>query len=226
MFEATGESRYIDVLETSLYNAALAGISLDGRRFFYTNTLRQLDEMPVELRWSRRRQEWISCFCCPPNLTRLIAETNQLAYARSDHALWVNLFGGSRVQVEIAPGKTVVLEQSTNYPWDGTVTLKVVESISEPWTLAIRVPGWAKGATATIGSGAAESLQAGTYWKQRQTWAPGDTVKLELPLRVRLLESHPLVEETRGHVAVQRGRSSTAWNRPIFPHRLNCTTSR
>ena len=84
MLTLTGEARFADVLEQSLYNAVLAGIGLDGTRFFYTNTLRQLDEMPTELRWSRQRQPFISCFCCPPNVARTIAEASSYAYGRSD----------------------------------------------------------------------------------------------------------------------------------------------
>jgi len=90
MLRITGEAKYADVLERSLYNAVLAGVSLDGRRFFYTNTLRQLDDGP-ELRWSRRREEWISCYCCPPNVARMIAQAHTLSYGRSDGALWVHL---------------------------------------------------------------------------------------------------------------------------------------
>ena len=205
MLEATGASRYADVMETTLYNAVLAGVSLDGERFFYTNTLRQLDDMPVELRWSRRRQEFISCFCCPPNVTRLIAGLNRYAYGRSDRTLWVNLFGSSSVRTQIAPDQFVAVEQKTNYPWDGRIHFEVTESPADEWTLSLRIPSWAEGATLRINSDEPTSPAAGTFLTIQRRWSAGDVVVLELPMRVRSVESHPLVEETRNHVAIQRG---------------------
>ncbi|HVJ85381.1 MAG TPA: glycoside hydrolase family 127 protein [Caulifigura sp.] len=205
MLLATGESRFGDVLETSLSNACLAGVSLDGKRYFYTNTLRQLDDMPVELRWSRQRQEYISCFCCPPNLTRLIAEANTYAYTRGDRSLWVNLFGSSEVRTEIAAGQIVGLEQETSYPWDGRVTLRVTEACDAEWTLALRIPAWATEATVSVNAVGTAAPVAGEFFKVHRKWAKGDVVVLELPMKTRVLESNPLVEETRNQVAVQRG---------------------
>jgi DUF1680 family protein len=97
----------------------LAGVSLDGKRFFYTNTLRQLDQMPVPLRWSRQREPWISCFCCPPNIVRTIAEASSYAYGRSDDAIWVHLYGSSTLDTELSAGGRLKLTQTTDYPWDG-----------------------------------------------------------------------------------------------------------
>src|SRR5262249_1793162 len=107
MLQITGDARCADVLELVLYNAALAGASLDGPRFFYTKTLRQLDRMPAELRWSRTRQPFISCFCCPPNLARTLAEINDYAYGRSENSIWVNLYGGSVLDTDLTTGERV-----------------------------------------------------------------------------------------------------------------------
>ncbi|HEX8199042.1 MAG TPA: beta-L-arabinofuranosidase domain-containing protein, partial [Isosphaeraceae bacterium] len=121
MLQVTGEARFADVLELSLYNGVLAGGSLDGTRYFYVNTLRQLDRMPAELRWSRVRQPFISCFCCPPNLARTLAEAGSYAYGLSDDKAWVHLYGGSTLDTEVAGGGRLRLTQQTDYPWDGHV---------------------------------------------------------------------------------------------------------
>src|SRR5262249_38111966 len=104
MFQLIGEARFADTLGLVLHNAALAGVGLDGKTFFYTNALRQLDRMPVELRWSRTRQPFISSFCCPPNLARLLAEVGSYAYGRSDRGVWVNLYGGNVLDTELPEG--------------------------------------------------------------------------------------------------------------------------
>ena len=110
------QAKYADVLELTLYNAVLAGVSLDGKRFFYTNTLRQLDTMPAPLRWSRSREEWISCYCCPPNVARTVAQASGYAYGRSERGLWVHLYGGSTLDTTLADGRRAKLKQATASP--------------------------------------------------------------------------------------------------------------
>lgn len=204
MLQITGEARYADVMETALYNALLAGVSLDGKRFFYTNTLRQLDTMPTELRWSRSREEWISSYCCPPNVARVVAEASTYAYGVSGRAVWVNLFGGSTLDTTLPDGGRVKLKQETDYPWDGRVKITVESAPDGVWWLFVRVPGWAKGATLTVNREAADVIE-GRYVELRRAWKNGDVVELTLPMKPRLIESHPLVEETRNQVAVMRG---------------------
>lgn len=206
MLALTGEARFADVLERALYNAVLAGISLDGTRFFYVNTLRQLDTMPAELRWSRQRQPFLSCFCCPPNVVRTIAEAGSYAYGRSPGALWVHLYGGSVLETQVAPGAVVRLTQATDYPWDGRVTITVDATPALAWTLRLRIPGWSRGATLGVnGAPGAAAPEPGTYAEVHRTWSAGDTVELTLPMPARLIQAHPLVEEARHQVAVQRG---------------------
>jgi hypothetical protein len=206
MLQITGDSRYADVLELVLYNAALAGVSLDGKEFFYTNTLRQLDQMPVPLRWSRKRQSYISCFCCPPNLARTIAEVQTYAYARANDAIWINLYGASVLDTQLAGGDRFVLRQETDYPWDGHVRITVQSAPSRPVALACRIPSWAKGARLTVSdSNEVMSPAPGGYAITKRVWATDDKLDLELPLRPRLIEAHPLVEEARNQVAIQRG---------------------
>jgi len=206
MLQITGDARCADVLELVLYNAALAGASLDGTRFFYTNTLRQLDRMPAELRWSRTRQPFISCFCCPPNLARTLAEINDYAYGRSENSIWVNLYGGSVLDTDLTTGERVALAQETDYPWGGRVRITIHAAPAQPLTLRLRIPGWADGASLSVNNTPRkESLEPGHYAAVKRVWAAGDVVDLDLPLRPRLIQAHPLVEEARNQVAIQRG---------------------
>jgi DUF1680 family protein len=206
MLQLTGDAKFADTLELVLHNAVLAGVSLDGTRFFYTNTLRQLDAMPVELRWSRTRQEWISCYCCPPNVVRTIAEVSNYAYSRSDRGVWVHLYGGNKLDTEMPGEGRLKLTQETEYPWDGRVKITVDAAPVEAVSLFLRVPGWTKGATLKVnGQPEKQDLEPGRYAEVRRRWKPGDVVELDLPMRVQLLEAHPLVEEVRNHVAVKRG---------------------
>ncbi len=203
MLQITGEVKYADVLELALYNALLAGVSLDGKRFFYTNTLRQLDTMPADLRWSREREAWISCFCCPPNVARTVAQANHYAYGVSDSAVWVHLYGGSTLDMPILGGQ-LKLKQETEYPWDGRVTITVERAPQQPMSLRLRIPAWAQHATLAVG-GEPSPAVAGKYAEVRRQWQAGDVVHLDLHLKPRLMEAHPLIEETRNQMAVMYG---------------------
>lgn len=204
MLQITGEARFADVLELALYSAVLAGASLDGRRFFYTNTLRQLDELPTVLRWPKSRAEFISCFCCPPNLLRTVAEANNYAYGRSAEGIWVNLYGGSTLNTALDDGTPVRLVQETAYPWEGSVEIQI--DADAEFSLFLRIPGWANAARVHVNDLEWQGdARPGSYAEIRRKWAPGDRVRLEIPLDVRLLMAHPLVEEAAGQVAVQRG---------------------
>ncbi len=204
MLKISGEAKYADVMETALLNAVLAGVSVDGKRFFYTNTLRQLDTMPVSLRWSREREEWISCFCCPPNVARTLAQASGYAYGRSDRGVWVHLYGGSTLDTTLPDGRRIKLTQETEYPWDGRVKLTVNTAPTGECSLFLRVPGWANGAELSV-NGKAVEVATGEYAEVRREWKSGDVVTLNLPMNPRLLEAHPLVEEARNQVAVARG---------------------
>lgn len=219
MLQITGESRFADVLERTLYNAALAGISLDGRRFFYTNTLRQLDQMPADLRWSRSREPFISCFCCPPNIVRLIAEVSNYAYGRAGDDLWVNLYGGNQLDAKNSAGSRWTLTQTSNYPWDGEVRLTIHAGPGKPAVIRLRIPDWSDKPRLTInGEPPAEQPRPGTYHAIRRQWQRGDQIILNLPMRTRLIQTHPLVEETRNQVAVQRGPLVYCLESPDLPN--------
>ncbi len=206
MLGITGQARFADQLELALYNGLLASISLDGKGFFYTNPLARVDELPFELRWSRRREPYISCFCCPPNVVRTIAETAAYAYSVSDHGVWVNLYGSNALDTRLPGGAPVKLKQQTDYPWDGTIRIAVDAAPTTQFSLFLRIPAWAHGARVAVnGKPVGKDLQPGQYFEIRRSWSAGDRVELVLPMPVQLLEAHPLVEETRNQAAVRRG---------------------
>jgi DUF1680 family protein len=206
MLALTGEARFADVLELTLYNSVLSGVSLDGTRYFYTNPLRRVDELPFELRWSRTRESYISCFCCPPNVVRTIAGAHRFAYSVCDAGIVAHLYGGSAADLALPDGTPVHLAQETDYPWEGKISIAVDAPAGTAFDLLLRVPGWAREAALAV-NGRPVDLppHAGTYARVSRTWSPGDVVELELNMRAELIEAHPLVEELRNQVAVRRG---------------------
>ena len=205
MFRATGEARFVDVLETSLYNGVLSGVGLDGTNFFYTNPLRVTDTMPQPLRWSRTRVPFVSSFCCPPNLVRLIAASPTYAYGVSSNAVWVTLYGGGELRTKLANGVEVNLRQETEYPWNGRVRI-VVEKAPGEFALRLRIPGWARSASLRRNGALLETAAVpGTFVELPGPWRDGDAVELDLPMPVERLEANPLVEELVGQTALKRG---------------------
>jgi DUF1680 family protein len=217
MFLATGEARYVDVLELAFYNAVLSGVSLDGDDYFYVNPLRQVEPLPTELRWSRTRVPYIVSYCCPPNVLRMIAEVGGIAYSTTENAVWVNLYGGNTLATTLR-GKPLKLTQVTEYPWDGDVRLTVEECPATEFALRLRIPGWSESATIRINGQPAEvAAKPGTYSALRRLWKAGDTVELSLPMPARLIEANPLVEEARNQIAVQRGPIVYCLESPDLP---------
>lgn len=197
MLAATGEPRYADLLETTLYNALLPGWSLDGRHYFYVN--------PLQDHGAHRRQPWHGCACCPPNVARTLASLPGYLYGTSAEAdaLYVNVYAESAAEVVLA-GQEVRLSQRTRYPWDGAVALEV-DGEGE-FALNLRIPGWCEGARVTVnGSPLDAPCAAGTYVEVRKRWRRGDRVDLALDMPVRAMESHPHVLENTGRVALARG---------------------
>jgi DUF1680 family protein len=207
MLQLTGEAKYADVLETALYNSVLSGISLDGKRFLYTNPLAYSDALPFQQRWSKDRVEYISLSnCCPPNVVRTVAEVGNYAYSVSDKGLWLNLYGANNLTTKLKTGAALQLRQTTNYPWDGAVQLTVQEAPAAAFSLFLRVPAWAEGAKVLVnGKAQSVALTPGTYAEVNRSWKAGDKVELTLPMPAQLVEANPLVEETRNQVAVKRG---------------------
>jgi uncharacterized protein len=218
MFLATGDAKFMDIVELALYNSVLSGGALDGTNFFYTNPLRVTDPMPVELRWSRTRVPFVSSFCCPPNLVRTIAESANYAYGKSADAIWVNLYGGSTLETELADGETIRLIQETEYPWNGRVRIKIDACGNKEFALKLRIPGWAAGASVRVNNRPADfKQQPESYFEVRRMWKPGDFVDLDLPMPPRLMEANPLVEEDLNQVAIQRGPIVYCLESPDLP---------
>ncbi|GIX07357.1 MAG: ATP-binding protein [Candidatus Poribacteria bacterium] len=217
MFLATGEARYVDLIERTLYNAVLAGVSLEGTEYFYVNPLRNVAPLPLNLRWSRRRVPYVTSYCCPPNVLRTIAQVHRYAYARSDGAIWLNLYGGNVLSTTL-DGRPLELTQATNYPWEGRIRVTVKRCPDGPFALRLRVPGWAESATIRLNGRPVElDAKPGTYAEIRRRWRVGDTLQLDLPMPARLFESHPYVEETYNQVAVQRGPLVYCLESPDLP---------
>ncbi len=202
----TGEARYIDVLELALHNSVLSGVSLDGTLFFYVNPLQNLERPPTRLRWSRTRVPYINSFCCPPNVVRTVAETAAYAYGVTDDAIRINLYGGNTVRTRLPAGE-IALAQETDYPWDGRVELAIEKCPDSRFAIELRIPGWAGEASVRVNGEALayDRPRPGTYVSIRRIWRPGDRVRLDLPMPPVVIESHPLVEETRNQVAIKRG---------------------
>lgn len=206
MLESTGDAKYADIVETALYNSVLSGVSLDGKRYFYTNPLRLSDDFPYTLRWPRERQEYISCFCCPPNTLRTICEAQNYAYTVSENALWCNLYGQSELTTKLGKHDLEV-SQVTGYPYDGKVmlTFRAVPK-KQKMALHLRIPAWCDRATVKVNGEVVDvPVKANTYATLNRVWKKGDVVELDMEMRVKLMESNPLVEETRNQVVVKRG---------------------
>ena len=206
MLEATGDAKYADVVENCLYNSILSGISLNGEKYFYTNPLRLSDELPYTLRWPKERTKYISCFCCPPNTLRTLCEAQNYAYTLGKNAIYVNLYGNNTLRTQLEGAGNIALEQTTDYPWDGRVTIAVKElKGKKDFSLRLRLPEWCmKSLVQKNGLTITPRLENG-YCVIDGTWKKGDAISFTMQMPTRIMEANPLVEENRGQVAVQRG---------------------
>ncbi|MBR6945585.1 MAG: glycoside hydrolase family 127 protein [Prevotella sp.] len=206
MLEATGDSKYADIVENCFFNSILCGISLDGKRYFYTNPLRMSDELPYTLRWPKERAEYISCFCCPPNTLRTLCETQDYAYSMGRQEVYVNLYGENQMKVMLDKKNQLVVAQHTDYPWDGRVILEIQQvKKNTPMTFKLRIPSWCDAYSVTVNDQKYDVKVDKGYAVVTGNWKKGDFIALDMPMRAKLIEANPLVEEARGQVAVQRG---------------------
>lgn len=207
MLEVTADARYADIVEMSLYNSVLSGVSLDGKKYFYTNPLRISADLPYTLRWPKERTEYISCFCCPPNTLRTICQAQNYAYTVGEAAVWCNLYGASTLHTELKSVGKIAIVQETDYPWDGAVKLTLKDTPKKKtYTLHLRVPQWCDKATLKVNGIAVEGdWKANTYAQVTRPWQKGDVVEWVMDMPVKLLEAHPLAEEIRNQVVVKRG---------------------
>lgn len=195
MNQLTGDSKYIDILERSLYNGALAGISLGGDRFFYVN--------PLESKGDHHRQEWYGCACCPSQLSRFLPSIGNYIYASSDNALWVNLYIGNTGQIRI--GETdILLTQETDYPWDGSVKLTISTSQPLEKEIRLRIPNWCKTYDLSI-NGKRINVSEKKGYAVIKDWKSQDVIALDMDMPVEIVAADPHVKENFGKRAIQRG---------------------
>ena len=223
MLQITGEAKYADMLELSLYNSVLSGTDLGGTSFNYTNPLRVDDSLTYTLRWSKERVPYIAWSnCCPPNVVRTVSEVNNYAYSLSPSGVMVNLYGTNTLATTLANGSEIVLRQETEYPWKGEVKIRIEKSSKQPFEIGLRIPAWANSASLRVnGELQAESVKSGGYTTIDRKWRKGDVIELLLPMDIQLIESNPLVEETRNQIAVKRGPIVYCIESPDLPgHRI------
>lgn len=213
LFLLHGDAKYFDVLERTLYNGLISGVSLDGGSFFYPN--------PLESIGQHERQPWFGCACCPSNICRFIPSVPGYIYATHNSDLYVNLFIANNSEIKVN-GKSVSLKQSANYPWTGDVSLEVTPKSKLNFNLKIRIPGWVQGAVVpgnlysyadkkTLGyiikvnSQVVESTIDKGYFTISRIWTKGDKVEIHFDMEPRIVKAYPAVEADRGKVAVERG---------------------
>jgi len=213
MFLLHGDSKYIDLLERTLYNGFLSGVGLSGDLFFYPNPLASYGQ--------HRRSPWFNCACCPSNVTRFVPQIPGFIYALREDSLCVNLFVAGMANLNLK-GQKIWVEQQTRYPWDGKVRISVNPEKPAEFGLLVRVPGWALGqpvpgdlyryldaAAAPVslrlnGEELPLELSQG-YALIRRAWKSGDIVEVDFPMPVRRVLAHPSIKDDEGRVALERG---------------------
>jgi uncharacterized protein len=220
MFLLTGDARYVDVLERTLYNAVLSGVSLGGDTFFYPNPLESDGRTAFNQR-ALTRKPWFDCSCCPTNLARFIPSVPDYVYAVRGGTLYVNLYAASEARVDVG-GAAVTVAQKTAYPWDGRIELRIEPGQPRALELRLRIPGWARGRPVPselyryVGEGGAPpTIQVngksvdvrmdGGYAVVARTFSPADVVALQLPMPVRRVLADERVTDDAGKVALERG---------------------
>jgi DUF1680 family protein len=218
MFLLHGDGKYIDMFERVLYNGVLAGVSIAGNTFFYQN--------PLESNGRAKRTEYFEVACCPANLARLLEQLPGLVYAQTDDTIYANLYVANRADVKLG-ARRVALVEDTRYPWDGDVSLRLDPEGSGAFTVALRIPGWARDQpvpsdlyrfadsagdqpAVTVRSGNASPAPVALdirdgYVRIRRNWKRGDTIHLTLPMSARRVLAHVGVKDDEGKVALQRG---------------------
>ena len=214
LFLLHADAKYIDVMERTLYNGLISGVSLDGTTFFYPN--------PLESKGQHARSPWFGVACCPGNITRFMASVPGYVYAQRGDTLWVNLYMGSSAEIKLDNGRTVKMLQETRYPWEGLVKMTVNPDQPGPLTVNVRIPGWARNepvasslyhyadkltaqpALKVNGRTMPLKLDKG-YVALTRTWKAGDTIELNLPMPVRRVAANSQVAADTGRVGIERG---------------------
>ena len=214
LFLLHGDSKYYDVLERTLYNGLISGVSLDGGGFFYPN--------PLESMGQHQRQAWFGCACCPSNICRFIPSLPGYVYAVKDRNVYVNLFLSNSTQLNVA-GKKVALSQSTQYPWDGDIAINVDKNSVGKFAMKIRIPGWVKnqvvpsdlyaysdnkrlGYTCSVNGIAVDTQTTEDgYLTIDRKWKKGDVVRIHFDMQPRTVRANEKVETDLGMISIERG---------------------
>lgn len=213
LFLLHGESKYYDVLERTLYNGLISGVSLDGGGFFYPN--------PLESMGQHQRQPWFGCACCPSNICRFIPSLPGYVYAVKDRDVFVNLFVANDATLKV-DGKKVVLKQSTAYPWDGDINIRIDRNSAGQFAMKIRIPGWVRNKvvpsdlynysdgkrlqySVKVNGEVVESELVNGYFTIDRKWKKGDEVSVHFDMEVRTVKANAKVEADRGRISVERG---------------------
>jgi len=196
MLKLTGDARYADVMELSLYNALAAGVSLTGDTFCYVT--------PLASRGDFKRDPWFGVPCCPTTVARFLPALGRYIYSESPDGLWVNLFIAGQVNANVA-GKKVTLRQSGNYPWDGKIKVTIDLQAPQDFVMRARVPGWAARADFEVNGKKFSPRVVNGYAEIHRSWSNGDTIELTLPMDIQRLEANPQVVYNHGKSAVRRG---------------------
>lgn len=213
LFLLHGDAKYYDVLERTLYNGLISGVSLDGGGFFYPN--------PLESNGQHQRQAWFGCACCPSNICRFIPSVPGYIYAVHDKDLYVNLFMANHSDINVN-GKTISIKQTTNYPWTGDVNLEIDPKGKQDFNLKIRIPGWVQGNvvssnlysytdrkslnfTVKVNGKLVSSTIDKGYFSIQHIWKKGDKVEIHFDMEARTVKANQAVEADRGKIAVERG---------------------
>jgi len=206
MLLMTGEARFADLAERTLYNAVLSGVSLDGQFYFYVNPLADDGEPEHLHRGGPSRKPWHDVACCPPNVMRLVASLGHYLATRDDHGLQLHQYGAARIAVDLPTAGPVAVRVESAYPWDGRVRIAVEEDGSGPWTLSLRLPAWSEETGVAVNGEPSDAAPDGRgYLRLERVWTEGDVVDVAFSMRPRLIEAHPRIESTRGCLAIERG---------------------
>lgn len=212
LFLLHGDAKYFDVLERTLYNGLISGVSLDGGSFFYPN--------PLASTGGYSRKPWFGCACCPSNISRFIPSLPGYVYAVKDDHVYVNLYMANRGELKVK-SKKLVLEQETSYPWDGDIRIRVAQG-TLPFTMNLRIPGWVRnevlpgdlyyyddkqkpGYTVTVNGEAVGGVLQKGYLQIERKWRKGDVVEIRFDMQPRVVRANEKVTADRGRVAIERG---------------------
>ena len=243
MFLLHGDAKYIDCLERTLYNGVISGMSVDGGKFFYPNPLSSDGHYRFNADNTMTRQPWFGCACCPSNLCRFIPSMPGYIYGVRDKNLYVNLFAANTATIKIC-GKDVTLEETTEYPWNGDISIKVLQNKAKAFNMLIRIPGWVQnkvvpsdlyafsddilaGYEVTVNGQRVEGELQNGYLAINRNWKKGDVVRIHFDMPVRTVVANRHVFDDRGRIAVERGPlvycAEWADNKGINPHHLLLT---